>query len=98
MIFTLYSVTTPDYYRYEYEINGLVGIFYDNSLPGLVKAIIENYDNLIYKDLCSLEYYCTDTRAKAIITPLYQNTYDTVDDLTSVITSDLQTALPEHFI
>ncbi len=99
MIFTLYSVTTPDYYRYEYEINGLVGTFDDNSLPGLVEAIIENYDNynLVYKDLCSLEY-CTDTRAKAIITPLYQNTYDTVDDLTSVITSDLQTALPEHFI
>lgn len=97
MTFTLYSVTTPDYFRYEYEINGLVGIFDDNSLPGLLKSIIENYDNLIYKGLCSLEYY-TDTRAKAIITPLYQNTYDTVDDLTSAITSDLQTALPEHFI
>ena len=25
MTFTLYSVTAPDYYRYEYEINGLVG-------------------------------------------------------------------------
>lgn len=97
MTFTLYSVTAPNYFRYEYEINGLVGTFDDNSLPGLVEAIIENYNNLIYKDLCSLEY-CTDTRAKAIITPLYQNTYDTVDDLTSVITSDLQTALPEHFI
>ena len=97
MTFTLYSVTTPDYYRYEYEINGLVGAFDDDSLSDLLEAIIENYDNLIYKDLCSLEY-CTDTRAKAVITPLYQNTYDTADDLTSNITSDLQTALPEHFI
>ena len=82
MTFTLYSVTAPDYYRYEYEINGLVGIFDDDSLPDLLEEIIENYDNLIYKDLCSLEY-CTDTRAKAVITPLYQNTYDTVNDLTS---------------
>ena len=97
MIFTLYSVTATNYFRYEYEINGLVGAFDDNSLLGLLESIIENYDNLIYKDLCSLEY-CADTRAKVIITPLYQNTYDTIDDLTPVITSDLQTALPEHFI
>ena len=90
-------ISKPKANRYEYEINGLVGTFDDNSLPGLLEVIIENYDNLIYKDLCSLEY-CTDTRAKAIITPLYQNTYDTVDDLTSAITSDLQTVLPEHFI
>lgn len=97
MTFTLYSVTAPNYFRYEYEINGLIGTFDDNHLPGLLELIIENYDNLIYKDLCSLEYY-TDTIAKAMITPLYQNTYNTVDDLTSAITSALQTVLPEHFI
>ena len=97
MTFTLYSVTAPNYFRYVYEINGLVGTFDDNSLPDLLESIIENYDNLIYKDLWSLEY-CTDTRAKTIITPLYQNTYDTVDDLTSAIASDIQTALPEYFI
>ena len=34
----------------------------------------------------------------SVTAPVYQNTYDTADDLTSNITSDLQTALPEHFI
>ena len=98
MTFTLYSVTAPDYYRYEYEINGLVGAFDDTSLPELLKMVCSSND-LIYEQLSSLEYYInTGFIENTAVTLLYQNTYDTADDLTSNITSDLQTALPEHFI
>ena len=98
MTFTLYSVTADNFYRLEYEINGLVGTFDDTSLPKLLKNL-NSSNNLIYEQLCSLEQYInTGFIENTTITLLYQDTYDTIDDLTSTITSDLQTALPEHFI
>ena len=104
MTFTLYSVTADDYYNLEYEINGLVGRTSDKHLPNLLNRIIRSEGNLVYNDLCSLEHFITTENKGTlysgayIITQLFSHTYIDVFDLTSTLTSDLQTALPEHFI
>ena len=53
MTFTLYSVTADNFYRLEYEINGLVGRTSDKYLPKLLNGIINSKNNLVYDDLCS---------------------------------------------
>ena len=103
MTFTLYSVTADDFYHLEYEINGLVGCLDDTDLRNLLNKIINTY-SLIYSGLCSLEDAVTsnnvDTiyRGTCIITPLFSSTYANECELKTRIASDLQNALPEHFI
>ena len=104
MTFTIYSVTADDFYYFEYEINGLVGRTSDKYLPNLLNGIINSKDNLVYDDLCSLKHVIA-TKNKGtlyngtyIITQLFSRTYTDSYDLKTHIASDLQTALPEHFI
>ena len=104
MTFTLYSVTANNFYHLEYEINGLVGYLDDKDLRSLLNKIGMSTDSLIYSDLCSLEDAVTTRnegtvyRGTYIITQLFTGTYANNYDFKTHITSDLQTALPEHFI
>ena len=104
MTFALYSVTADDNFcNYEYKINGLVGCTDDESLPNLLYKIL-NIDSLIYSSLCSLEYAInaedegTEYSGTYTVTQLFSGTYINECELKTHITSDLQTALPEHFI
>lgn len=98
MTFALYYLDSTS--RYEYTINGLIGLYDGPVLSDLLTAIIDNF-TLIHSSLQDLPAFHAERACdltKSELTPIFTATYHDSKALRSLLYNDVRTSIPELLI